>query len=140
MTPQTVARQASLSFTNSRSLLRFMSIESMMPSNRLILCCPLLLLRGGRIRSKIWINVSKKASPAPPPTGPLVNWTSSAQGLCPLTQDPGAPAMQTDTPRPQRPCLCPHCAQMISSLSEPRATANHHVSAESLPHFHMGPK
>ena len=36
--------QASLSITNSRSLLRFMSIESVMPSNYLILCHPLLLL------------------------------------------------------------------------------------------------
>ena len=40
----TAAHQVSLSFTISRSLLRQMSIESMMPSNRLILCCRLLLL------------------------------------------------------------------------------------------------
>ena len=39
----TAARQASLSITNSPSLPRLMSIESVMPSNRLILCCPLLL-------------------------------------------------------------------------------------------------
>ena len=38
----TTARQASLSITNSRSLLKLMSIESMMPSNYLILCRPLL--------------------------------------------------------------------------------------------------
>ena len=38
------ARQASLSITNSQSLLTLMSIESVMPSNHLILCCPLLLL------------------------------------------------------------------------------------------------
>ena len=38
------ARQASLSITNSQSLLKLMSIESVMPSNHLILCCPLLLL------------------------------------------------------------------------------------------------
>ena len=42
--PQTAARQASLSITSSWSLLKLMSIESVMPSNRLILCCPLLLL------------------------------------------------------------------------------------------------
>ena len=41
-TPWTAARQASLSITNSQSLLKLMSIESMMPSNHLILCCPLL--------------------------------------------------------------------------------------------------
>ena len=44
MTPCTAARQASLSITNSRSLLKCMSIESVMPSSHLILCCPLLLL------------------------------------------------------------------------------------------------
>ena len=43
-TSWTEARQASLSFTISQSLLKLMSIESMMPSNLLILCCPLLLL------------------------------------------------------------------------------------------------
>ena len=42
-TPRTAARQASLSITNSWSLLKPMSIESVMPSNHLILCHPLLL-------------------------------------------------------------------------------------------------
>ena len=44
MTPWTAARQASLSITNSQSLLRLVSIESVMTSNHLILCCPLFLL------------------------------------------------------------------------------------------------
>ena len=43
-TPWIAARQASLSVTNSQSLLKLMSIESVMPSNHLILYCPLLLL------------------------------------------------------------------------------------------------
>ena len=43
-TPRTAARQASLTITNSWSLLKPMSIESVMPSNHLILCRPLLLL------------------------------------------------------------------------------------------------
>ena len=43
-TPWTAARQASLSITNFRSLLKLMSIESVMPSNHLILCSSLLLL------------------------------------------------------------------------------------------------
>ena len=43
-TPWTAAHQASLSFTVSQSLLKFMSIESVMLANHLILCCPLLLL------------------------------------------------------------------------------------------------
>ena len=44
VTPWTEAYQASLSITNSQSLLKLMSIESVIPSNRLILCHPLLLL------------------------------------------------------------------------------------------------
>ena len=40
--PWTAAHQASLSITNSQSLCKFMFIESVMPSNHLILCCPLL--------------------------------------------------------------------------------------------------
>ena len=44
VTPWTAARQASLTITNSWSLLKLMSIELVMPSNHLILCYPLLLL------------------------------------------------------------------------------------------------
>ena len=43
-TPWTAARQAALSITNYQSLFKLMSIELVMPSNHLILCCPLLLL------------------------------------------------------------------------------------------------
>ena len=43
-TPWIAARQASLSITNSQSLLKLMSLELEMPSSHLILCCPLLLL------------------------------------------------------------------------------------------------
>ena len=43
-TPWTAAHQASLSITNSQSLPKFMPIESVMPSNHLVLCRPLLLL------------------------------------------------------------------------------------------------
>ena len=43
VTSWTAAHQASLSITNSRSLLKLMFIESVIPSNHLILCCPLLL-------------------------------------------------------------------------------------------------
>ena len=42
--PRAAAHQASLSCTNSRGLLKLMTIESVMPSNQVILCCPLLLL------------------------------------------------------------------------------------------------
>ena len=44
VTPWTGAHQVSLSITNSQSLLKPISIESVMPSNHLIFCCPLLLL------------------------------------------------------------------------------------------------
>ena len=44
VTSWSAARQASLSITNSQSLLKLMSTELVMPSNHLILCCPLLLL------------------------------------------------------------------------------------------------
>ena len=42
-TPWTAARQASLSITNYQSSLKLMFMESVMPSNHLILCCPLVL-------------------------------------------------------------------------------------------------
>ena len=44
VTPWTAAHQASLSFTISQSLLKLMSIKAVMPSNHLIICCPLLPL------------------------------------------------------------------------------------------------
>ena len=49
VTSRTAARQTSLSITNSWSLLKLMSIESVMPSNHLILCSPLLLLPSIRL-------------------------------------------------------------------------------------------
>ena len=52
-TPWTAACQASLSITNSQSLLKLMSIESVMPSNHLILCLPLLLMPS--IFPSIWV-------------------------------------------------------------------------------------
>ena len=58
VTPWTAAHQASLSITNSRSLLKLMSIESRMPSNHLILCCPLLLLPSIFPRIRVFSNES----------------------------------------------------------------------------------
>ena len=51
-------QQASLSFTTSRSLLKLMSIESAMPSNHLILCCPLLLLPSIFLSIRVFSNES----------------------------------------------------------------------------------
>ena len=56
--PWTAARQASLSFTNSQSLLKLMSIELMMPSNHLILCHPLFLLPSIFPRIRVFSNES----------------------------------------------------------------------------------
>ena len=57
-TPRTIACQASQSITNSRCLLKLMSIELVMPSNHLILCCPLLLLPSIFPRGKVFSNKS----------------------------------------------------------------------------------
>ena len=57
-TPWTAARRASLSFTISQSFLKLMSIESVMPSNHLILCCPLLLLLSIFHRIRVFLKES----------------------------------------------------------------------------------
>ena len=57
-TPWTTACQASLSITNSWSLLRLMTVKSVMPSNHLILCCPLLLLPSIFPRIRVFSNES----------------------------------------------------------------------------------
>ena len=58
MTPWIAAHQASLSFTISWSLLKHMSIETVMPSNHLVLCCPLLLLHSIFYSIRVFSNVS----------------------------------------------------------------------------------
>ena len=58
LTPWTEARQASLSITNSQSLLKVMSIKSVMPSNHLILCHPLLLLPSVFTRIRVFSSES----------------------------------------------------------------------------------
>ena len=57
-TPLTAAHRVSLSITNSRSLLKLMSIESVMPSNHLIPCCPLPLLPSIFPSIRVFSNVS----------------------------------------------------------------------------------
>ena len=60
--PLTAARQVFLSFTISQTLLKLMSIESVMPSNHLVLCCPLLLLPSTVPSIKVFSNESLFAS------------------------------------------------------------------------------
>ena len=57
-TPWVAARQASLSITNSQSILKLMLFESVMPSNHLILCRPLLLLPSIPPSIRVFSNVS----------------------------------------------------------------------------------
>ena len=76
-TPWTAARQASLSFTVSWSLLRFMSIDSVVPSNHLILCCPLFLL---------------------PSIFPCIRFFSNKSALCIKWQSIRAPASASGLP------------------------------------------
>ena len=59
-TPWTATRQASLTITNSRSLIKLMSIKSVMPSNHLILCHPLLLLPSIFPSIRVFSNESKR--------------------------------------------------------------------------------
>ena len=54
--PLTATHQASLSITNSQSLLKLMPVESVMPSNHLILCCPLLLLPSVFLSIRVFSN------------------------------------------------------------------------------------
>ena len=58
VTPRTAARQASLFIINTRSLFKFMPIELVMPSNHLILCCPLLLPPSISPRIRVFSNKS----------------------------------------------------------------------------------
>ena len=69
--PMTAARQASLSITNSQSLLKLMSIESVMPSSHLILCHPLLLL------PTIFPSISVFSNESSPPIRWLNYWSFS---------------------------------------------------------------
>ena len=78
VTPWTAARQASLSFTNSRSLLKLMSIELVMLFNYLILCCPLLLLPSIFPRIRVFSNESALHIRWPK------YWSSSSASVLPM--------------------------------------------------------
>ena len=82
-TPWTAARQASLSITNSRSLLKLIYIESVMPSNHLILCRPLLLLPSILPSIRVFSNESGQGAAISCQDGGL---NSSHQGGCQYRQ------------------------------------------------------
>ena len=82
VTPWTAAHQASLSRTNSWSLLKLMSIESVMPSNHLILCCPLLL------QSSIFPSIRVFSNESVLPIRWSKYWVSASASVLPMnTQD-----------------------------------------------------
>ena len=89
VTPWTKAHQASLSITNSRSAPKPMSIELMMPSSHLILCCPLLLLPS--IFPSIWIFSNESALPIRWPK----YWSFSVY-ISPSNEHPGLISFRMD--------------------------------------------
>ena len=89
MTPQAAACQASLSIANSRSLLKLMSIRSVMPCNRLILCFPLLLLPSIFSSIRVFSNESTL----------LMRWPkywSFSFNISPSTEHPGLISFSMD--------------------------------------------
>ena len=89
MTPWTAARQASLSITNSRSLLKLMSIESMITSNHLILCYPLLLLPSIFPSIRVFSNESVLPNRWP-------KYWSFSFNISPFTEHPGPISLRMD--------------------------------------------
>ena len=107
VTPWTAARQASLSINKSQSLHKFMSIQSMMPSNHLILCCPLLLLSSIFHRIRVFSNESVLC----------IRWLkywSFSFNISPSNQYSGLISFRMDI---ESPC-CPRDSQETSSTPQ----------------------
>jgi len=88
-TPWIEARQASLSITSSRSSLRLTSIESVMPSSHLILCCPLLLLPSTSSSIRVFSNESTLCMRWP-------KYWSFSFSIIPSKEIPGLISFRTD--------------------------------------------
>ena len=88
-TPWTTAGQASLSITNSRSPPKTMSVESVMPSNHLILCCPLLLLPSIFPSIRVFSNESALCIRWP-------NYWSFSFNISPSNEHPGLISFRMD--------------------------------------------
>ena len=88
-TPWTAARQASLSITNSRSLLKLMSIKLVMPSNHLILCHPLLPLPSIFPSIRVFSNESALCIRWP-------KYWSSSFNISPSNEHPGLVSFRMD--------------------------------------------
>ena len=92
--PWTAARQASLSITNSQGLPKPMSIELVVPSNHLILCCPLLLLPSIFPRIRIFSNESTLRIRWP-------KYWSFSFNISPSNEHPGLISFRMDLPEVQ---------------------------------------
>jgi len=88
-TPWTAACEASLSITNSQSLPKLMSIESVMPSNHLILCCPLLLLPSIFPKIRVFSNESALHIRSP-------KYWSCSFNISPSNEHPGLISFRMD--------------------------------------------
>ena len=88
-TPWNAARRASLSITNSRSSLKLMSIESVMPSSHLILCRPVLLLPPIPPSIKVFSNESTRCMRWP-------KYQSFSFSISPSNEHPGLISFRTD--------------------------------------------
>ena len=88
-TPWTAAHQGSLSITNSQSLPKPISIESVMPSNHLIRCCPLLLLPSIFPRIRVFSNESALRMRWP-------RYWSSSFNISPSNEHPGLISFRMD--------------------------------------------
>ena len=129
-TPWTAARQASLSITISWSLLKLMSIESVMPSNHLILCCPLLppsifprisvfqmsqfFASGGQ---SIGVSASKSVLPMNTQDRFLLGWTGWNS-----LQSKGLSRVFSNTTHSLKASILQHSAFFIVQLSHPYIT------------------
>ena len=122
-TPWTAARQASLSFSISWSVLKLMSIKSVMPSSHLILWCPLLLLPWSLLKSVTFPMSQLYAS---------VQFTSVAQS-CPTLCDP----MDCSTPgfpvHHQLPELAQTHVHQVDDVTQP----SHPLFSSSPPAFNL---
>jgi len=113
MTPWIAARQASLSITNSKSLLKLMSIESVMPSNHFILCCPLLLLHS--IFPSIRVFSNESILPIRWPKYWSFNFSISASN-----EYPGLISFRMD------------CLDLLPVQETPKSLLQHHSSKASI--------
>ena len=113
VTPWTAACQASLSITNSRSLPKPMSIESVMPSNHLIFCHPLLLLPSIFPSIRVFSNVSALCIRWP-------KYWSFSFNISPSNEHPGLISFRMD------------CLDLLTVQGTLKSLLQHHSSKASI--------